>query len=167
MSQKPAPFDPWPAVRVLAQVVGLREAARRFAAHGVTEAAARKRSQRERWAQDGTFGKAKAIVTTSPPAATAAQVLAAEMSGLSGKTRLGLARAQAAVAEHVEGRDGAENLADAQNIKAAAQTSNLVFGWDKQSPAPRIRLELLANKGEVAAIEVESVVDRNRVDGWE
>lgn len=136
--------NPWPAVRVLAQVVGLREAARRFAAHGVTEAAARKRSQRERWAQDGPFGKAKPIVTVSP-AATAAQAMAAEMRDLNGKSRLAHARAQAAVAEYVAGRDGAETLADAQNVKAAAQTANLVFGWQDSPATTRVRLDLICS----------------------
>lgn len=157
--------NPWPAVRVLAQVVGLREAARRFAEHGVTEAAARKRSQREGWAQDGPFGKTKANVTTSPPAATAAQVMAGEMRDLSGKTRLGLARGVAKAAEHVATRTGAENLEDAQNVKAAAQTANLIHGWQDQPASVRVRLDVLHGNCAAPVIDIESYPASE--DDWE
>lgn len=146
----------WAAVRALAQIVGVREAARRFAKHGVTEAAARKRSQRENWAQDGPFGKTSPVVTTLSPAATVAQAMAAEMKDLSSKTRLGHARAQAAVAEHVAERSGAENLEDAQNVKAAAQTSNLVFGWNDAPAVPRLRLDVLLSKPGCDVVEIEA-----------
>lgn len=154
------PQATWEAVRTLAQLVGVREAARQYKDQGVTEEAAKKRSQRERWSLDGPFGKvAKSVPVLSPVAAMAAQAFAYEINTLSVKTRLGLARAQAAVAEHVEGREGAENLSDAQNIKAAAQTANMVFGWDKQTPAPRFRLELLGGKCEGLVVDVEAIGD--------
>lgn len=151
----------WAAVRLTAQMVGVREAARRFKGHGVTEAAARKRSQREGWANDGPFGKqVSPTVTTLSPAATAAQVLAAEMQDLNGKTRLSHARAQAKVAGHVETLTGEEVLADAQNVKAAVQTANLLYGWSDGPPASRVRLEVLLSKPEVHvdAVEIEGSV---------
>lgn len=159
MRSQKLPEGTWSAVRLLAQAVGLREAARRFAEYGVTEAAARKRSQREGWAKDGPFGKASPVVTTLSPAATAAQAMAAEMSGLSGKTRLSHARAQAAVAEHIAERSGAENLDDAQNVKAAAQTADLVHGWKDNAPQVKIRLEMLAGSDSSPLIDIESSPD--------
>jgi hypothetical protein len=103
----------------------------------VTEDAARKRSQREGWAKDGAFAMKPVPVTMSPTAATAARVMAQEMTGLSNKSRLGLARGVSKAAERVEKMQGAAILENAHDVKAVAQTASLVHGWHHQAPHPR------------------------------
>lgn len=162
------PVVNWEAVRVLAVAVGVREAARRL---GMSQEATMKRSQREGWLRDPETRAAIARLTSQRQSEAASQrlsvsatcpqlspaaAMAGELAQLNGKTRLSHARAQAAVAAHVEGRTGAENLEDAQNVKAAAQTSNLVFGWNESPAVPRLRLDVLLSKPGSDIIEIEA-----------
>lgn len=138
----------WEAVRVLAIAVGVREAARRLE---VSEEAAMKRSQREGWL---STPEAKAVnrqvvvqrqqqgraLSAGSPQKCVAQALAQEITELGSRSRIGHARSQVAIAEHIAQRDPEENLADMPNVKAAVQASAIVFGWDKTTNAPRVRL---------------------------
>ncbi len=150
----------WDAVRALAVAVGVREAARRL---GISEAATRKRCQREGWLKDDTVRQATAqsVAMRSQPVCrqvSPAQAIAMELASQNMETRVGFSRAMAGVAKYVSNRDPEENLADAGNVKAAAQTAGLVHAWADQQPASRIRLEVLLSKPEPTTIDVESQV---------
>jgi hypothetical protein len=172
----------WEAVRVLAVAVGIREAARRL---GISEEATMKRSQREGWLRDPETRAVNVRLTSQRQSETASQrlavsatgpqmspatAMAGELAQLNGKTRLGLARAQAKVAEHVAERSGAENLDDAQKIKAAAQTANLIHGWQDQPPTVHLRLDVLSGSADAHPIDIEPWAnesdDRNTLDQY-
>lgn len=155
------PVD-WNGVRVLAIAVGVREAARRC---GISEEAAMKRSQREGWLESPETRELNrklmrenrtlsATVRTVSPAVA----MANELSNLGAKTRLSIARGIAKAGAHIETMDGQEIVADAQNIKATAQTAQILHGWEANQKTSRVRLELLGTKGESMAIDVESEV---------
>jgi len=157
----------WEAVKALAMVVGVREAARRME---LSEEQVKKRCTREGWLSDPRARLAatnavalrsgiSAPVPTSPmsPAALIAQ----EMAELNSSTRLGHARAAKAVASHVQTLNGQELLADMSNVKAAAQHASTTFAWADQQPASRVRLEVLLAKPEQTTIECDAQV----VDG--
>jgi len=123
----------WEAVRVLAMAIGVREAARRM---GISEDAVRKRSSRESWLANPEARKAvqavtngrtseKQVVTTMSPAG----LVLAEIASLGGKTRLSIARGVSKAAEHVENMQGSDILDRANDVKAVAQTADLVHGW--------------------------------------
>ena len=87
-----------------------------------------------------------------------AQAMANELMALSAKTRFGHAKAAASIAEHVSTRDAETNLRDANNVKAAAQTASMVFGWQDQQAIPKIRLELVGNQQAMPVYDIESEV---------
>lgn len=130
----------------------------------ISQEAAMKRCQREGWlsSPEARIANRNAIAQRSgitvSPQMSATAVLQAELSQLGQKTRLSLARGIAKAGEAIEALDGPSIVADAQNVKAIAQTASTVHSWDRQGGAPKIRLELLANKSEVSAVEIESEV---------
>ena len=87
-----------------------------------------------------------------------AALIQAEIAQLGANTRLSIARGIAKAGEHIESLPGAEVVDKAHEIKSVAQTASLVHSWDRQAGTPKIRLELLASKGEVTAIDIESEV---------
>jgi hypothetical protein len=150
----------WDAVRALAVAVGVREAARRL---GISEAATRKRCQREGWLKDDTVRQvtAQSVALRNQPTCrqvSPAQAIAMELARENAETRAGFSRAMAGVAKYVSNRDPEENLADASNVKAAAQTAGLVHSWADQQPASRMRIDVLLQKPEAVTIECESQV---------
>jgi hypothetical protein len=170
------PLVNWEAVRVLAVAVGVREAARRL---GISQEATMKRSQREAWLRDPEARAANArlnsqrqsdaasqrlTMSATCPRMSPAAAMAGELAQLNGKTRLCHARAQAKVAEHVAERSGAENLDDAQKIKAAAQTANLIHGWQDQPPTVRVRLDVLCGSADATPIDIEA--ETAGADNW-
>jgi hypothetical protein len=88
---KPLAVD-WPAVRVLAVAVGVREAARQM---GISQDAVRQRSKREGWmASPKTVAQralAKPVTSVSPNALSPADALANVFSERKHRTKLGLA----------------------------------------------------------------------------
>ena len=90
---KPLNVD-WPAVRVLAVAVGVREAARQM---GISEDAARQRSKREGWMVSAKAvaqrALAKPVTGVSPNALSPADALANALSDDSRETKLGLSAA--------------------------------------------------------------------------
>lgn len=151
----------WEAVKCLALVVGVRESARRM---GVSEEAVKKRCTREGWLNDPEAREAarravqeRSALTTSPHLSPSA-LIHQELQALSAKTKVGIARGLARAAETIENMDGNEVLISSQNVKSVTQAAGLVHSWDKNAGTPKIRLELLGAKGEVAAIDVESEV---------
>jgi hypothetical protein len=150
---------------MLALVVGVRESARRM---GISEEAVKKRCTREGWLADPVAREIarKSVqerarmtpVASMVPKMSPSHALNLEIKGLGEKTRLGIARGIAKAAQTVEEMPGAKILEQAQNVKAVAQTASIVHGWDKQGPGFRIKLDVLQNGQEKAAIEVESEV---------
>lgn len=174
MSEQTAPIN-WEAVRVLAMAVGVREAARRL---GISEDATRKRCQRERWLGDpetreahgialgGRSGRPMNAIESPSRQMSPAAAMAMEIAALSSETKLGFARSTAGVAKYVQSRAPEANLADAGNVKAAAQTAELIHGWRDQPKPSAMRLEVLLTKPEthVDAIEIEAQVTEGQWD---
>ena len=83
----------WPAVRVLAVAVGVREAARQM---GISQDAVRQRSKREGWMTSvkATTQRAlaKPVTTVSPDALSPADALANVFSERRDRTKLGLSK---------------------------------------------------------------------------
>lgn len=166
MEEKPVVAVPvnWEAVRALAMVVGVREAARRM---GISEAATMQRSAREGWLASPEAKQVNKMAVAQRSGVTVAAcqqmsagaLISAEISQLGGKTRLSLARGIAKAGEHIETLPGLAIVADAQNIKSIAQTADLVHGWKDSAPQVKIRLDILGGGAEpmhdVGAIEIE------------
>lgn len=156
----PRPIN-WEAVKALAAVVGVREAARRME---LSEDRVRQRSCREKWLDSPDARKAvqlahnartmeKSVTTLSPAA-----LISSEIASLGSKTRLSLARGVSKAAEHVESLSGSEILEKSADVKAVAQTADLVHGWKDAAPQVKIRLDVLSGSNEAPAIEVEADV---------
>lgn len=151
----------WDAVRALAMVVGVREAARRM---GLSEDQVRQRSSREKWlATDEARAVNKLAVAqrsgitchhTSPAA-----LIQAELASLGQKSRLSLARGIAKAGEHVETLSGDDILNRSGDVKAIAQTADLVHGWKDAAPQVKIRLDVLNGSAEAVPLDVEATVE--------
>jgi hypothetical protein len=163
-SISPAAPISWEAVRALAMVVGVREAARRM---GLSEDQVRQRSSREKWLASDSAKRAvqianaertgKSMAVPLSPMSPAA-LIHAEIASLGSKTRLSIARGIAKAGEHIETMDGQEILIDAQNIKSVAQTADLVHGWKDAAPQVKIRLDVLSGSAEAQPIDIEASV---------
>lgn len=158
MENSVAPVN-WEAVRALAMVVGVREAARRME---INEETVKKRCTRERWLASSEAQRANRIardmrsgVTVSPQLSPAALV-ASELQQLGNKSRLSLARGIAKAGEHIEQMQPADIVQDANNVKAIAQTADIVHGFRNSAPNVKIRIGVLAAPQEQPVIDVES-----------
>jgi hypothetical protein len=157
----------WEAVRALALVVGVRESARRM---GISEEAVKRRCTREGWLSTPEAKAANKLAIsqrsgiTAAPQMSPAALIQAEIAALGSKTRLSLARGIAKAGEHVETMDGQEIVMDAQNVKAVAQTADLIHGWKDSSPQVKIRLDLLGSMTTDPTIEMEADVTPS--DDW-
>lgn len=161
----------WEAVKALAAVVGVRESARRM---GLSEEQVKKRCTREGWlstpeartanqlAVAGRSGKTAALVPTVSPSAA----IHAELVALGSKSRLSLARGVAKATETVENMQGLDILDRSGDVKAIAQTADLVHGWKDAAPQVKIRLDVLSGSAEapIEAIEIDEV---SASDSWD
>lgn len=162
-SAPPAPIN-WGEVRALAMVVGVREAARRM---GISEAATMQRSAREGWlaTQEARTVNKMAVAQRSSLTAAPCQQLSAgalissEIIQLGQKTRLSLARGVSKAAETVETLSGSEILDKSGDVKAIAQTADLVHGWKDAAPSVKIRLDVLGG-----SVEAETVADVTEIE---
>jgi hypothetical protein len=161
----------WEAVRALAMVVGVREAARRM---GLSEDQVRQRSSREKWLATDQAKRAVAIanaertgkslaIPVSPMSPAA--LISAELAQLGSKSRLSLARGVAKATEHVENMQGSDILAESGNVKAIAQTADLVHGWKDSAPQVKIRLDVLGGSGE-AMVDIEATEIDDVTGSW-
>lgn len=166
MSEKPATVQPvnWEAVKVLALVVGVRESARRM---GISEEAVKRRCSREGWlsspeakaANKLAIAQRTGIAAPASPHLSPAALVMAEIAGLGQKSRLSLARGIAKAGEHVETLSGPEILDRSADVKAIAQTADLVHGWKDQTPNVKIRLDVLNAPSEQPVYDVDSTVE--------
>lgn len=169
MNEKAVPIS-WEAVKTLAAVVGVREAARRM---GLSEEQVKKRCTREGWLRTPEARQANALAVaqrsgTSAPVPMSpmspAALVHAELQALGSKTRLSLARGVSKAANHVETLSGSDILDKSQEIKAVAQTADLVHGWKDATPQVKIRLDVLgANTEPVIDVTSEAQV----LDDWQ
>lgn len=161
----PQPVN-WEAVRMLASVVGVREAARRME---LSEDRVRQRSCREGWLSTPEAKAANQIAQAQRSGITVrhqvspAALIQGEIAALGSKTRLALARGIAKAGEHVETLDGAAIVADAGNVKSIAQTADMIHGWKDAAPAVKIRLDVLGSIQETPIVEIETTVSPSDV----
>lgn len=75
-----------------------------------------------------------------------AALIASELQQLNSKTRLALARGIAKAGEHIQELPAHELLEKAQDVKAVAQTADLVHGWKESGPASvKLRLDVVGS----------------------
>jgi hypothetical protein len=169
MEQTEAAPVNWEAVKMLALVVGVRESARRM---GISEEAVKKRCTREGWLSTPeakqvnrmAIAQRSGITAALSPQMSPAAIIHAEIASLGSKTRLSLARGIAKAGEHIEQMPAESIVADAGNVKAIAQTADLVHGWKDSSPQVKIRLDVLSGNSE-APITLEA--ETEHVDAWD
>src|SRR5215469_13280657 len=115
---KPLNVD-WPAVRVLAVAVGVREAARQM---GISQDAVRQRSKREGWMISAKSAEqralAKAVTSVSPNVLSPADALANVLSECKHRSRLGLSVYTASAAQ--QAADSGGDLRLAHNVRDVA-----------------------------------------------
>jgi hypothetical protein len=137
---KPLTVD-WPAVRVPAVAVGVREAARQM---GISQDAVRQRSKREGWmACPETVAQralAKPVTSVSPNALSPADALANVFSERKHRTKLGLSKYVAEAAERAaEHRD---KLGIAGKVKDVAGVHKTVWP-DQPETKPILNVAIL------------------------
>jgi hypothetical protein len=140
---KPLNVD-WPAVRVLAVAVGVREAARQM---GISQDAVRQRSKREGWmASPKTIAQralAKPVTSVSPNALSPAHALANVFSERKHRTKLGLSKYTAEAAEQAaEYRD---KLGIAGKVKDVASVHKTLWPEENQRE-PILNLAILTGQ---------------------
>jgi hypothetical protein len=135
---KPLNVD-WPAVRVLAVAVGVREAARQM---GISQDAVRQRSKRERWmASPKTVAQralAKPVTSVSPNAVSPAHALTNVLQEHERETKLSLARSARRMAKDAE----QATLRESPYVHKAAQVASITHGWGNQDKNPNTILNL-------------------------
>lgn len=135
---KPLNVD-WPAVRVLAVAVGVREAARQM---GISQDAVRQRSKREGWmASPKAVAQrelAKPVTSLSPNALSPADALANVLQEHERETKLSLARSARRMAKDAE----QATLRKSPYVHKAAQVASITHGWGNQDKNPNAILNL-------------------------
>jgi hypothetical protein len=146
---KPLNVD-WPAVRVLAVAVGVREAARQM---GISEDAARQRSKREGWMISANAASqralAKPVTRVSPSALSPADALANVFSERKRRAKLGLSKYTAEAAERAAESDG--DLRLSRNVRDVVAVHSSLWPED-QYERGILNLNVLA--GGRAAIQI-------------
>jgi len=119
----------WPAVRVLAVAVGVREAARQM---GISQDAVRQRSKRERWMASpkavAQRALARPVTSVSPSVLSPAHALANVLSERKHRTKLGLSKYAAEAAERAGKSDGDLHLS--RNVRDVAAVHSTLWPED-------------------------------------
>ena len=133
----------WPAVRVLAVAVGVREAARQM---GISQDAVRQRSKREGWMACpkavAQRALAKPVTSVSPHVLSPADALANVLQEHERETKLSLARSARRMAKDAE----QATLRESPYVHKAAQVASITHGWANQqdkNPNMIVNLALL------------------------
>jgi len=135
---KPLNVD-WPAVRVLAVAVGVREVGRQM---GISQDAVRQRSKREGWmASPKTVAQralAKPVTSVSPDALSPADALANVLEEHERETKLSLARSARRMA-----KDAAQaTLRESPYVHKAARVASITHRWNNTEKNPNAILNL-------------------------
>lgn len=152
------------ALKILVAEHGVRGTARLLGMDERQTDAFRQRVTRGKWLSEPAIAALRAKASpTSPFTPVVAKMsptvaIAQEIQALGQQSRIGLAKASASVATFVATRKPEQNLEDAGNIKAAAQTADLVFGWKDAAPQVKIRLDVLGSVQETPVFDVEADV---------
>lgn len=152
------------ALKLMVAEHGVRGTARLLGMNERQTDAFRQRVTRGKWLADPHIASVRAKASpTSPYSPVVAKLsptaaLHGELVALGQKTRVSLARTIAKAGTHLETLDGAAVVADAGNVKAIAQTADLVHNWKDQAPQVKIRLDVLNGSAEAAPIDVEASV---------
>jgi hypothetical protein len=135
---KPLNVD-WPAVRVLAVAVGVREAARQI---GISQDAVRQRSKREGWmASPKTAAQralAKPVTSVSPSVLSPADALANVLQEHERETKLSLARSARRMAKDAE----EATLREAPYVHKAAQVASITHKWDQREEQSNVMVNI-------------------------
>lgn len=158
----------WPELRTAAAVMGVRQAARKM---GVNENTALARSRREKWLSNAEIRAAVQSVPHArksqrqegigkiiplPQPVSGAQAVAGELKTLGERSKLGLARAVVAGAEHAGKMKGAQVVENAHELKALASMGGLLHRWSDEGGGQKgFRLWLTATVEQEPAIEAE------------
>ena len=128
---KPLNVD-WPAVRVLAVAVGVREAARQM---GISQDAVRQRSKREGWMASpkavAQRALAKPVTSVSPNVLSPAYALANVLSERKHRTKLGLSKYAAEAAERAGESDG--DLRLSRNVRDVTAVHSTLWPEEPQN----------------------------------
>ena len=147
---KPLNVD-WPAVRVLAVAVGVREAARQM---GISQDAVRQRSKREGWMASpkavAQRALAKPVTRVSPNVLSPAYALANVLSERKHRTKLGLSKYAAEAAEQAaEHRD---KLGIAGKVKDVSSVHRTL--WPEETAREQIlQVDFLVNYSPPPGVE--------------
>jgi hypothetical protein len=146
---KPLNVD-WPAVRVLAVAVGVREAARQMQ---ISEDAVRQRSKREGWMTSAKAATQRAlarpVTKVSPDALSPADALANVFSERRDRTKLGLSKYAAEAAERAGESDG--NLALSRNVRDVAAVHSTLWPEDHNERGI-LNLDILTGKVQIGIV---------------
>jgi hypothetical protein len=127
---KPLNVD-WPAVRVLAVAVGVREAARQM---GISQDAVRQRSKREKWMTSPKASAQRAlskpVTSVSPDVLSPADALANVLRECKHRSRLGLSLYTASAAQ--EAAEHQDKLGIAGRVKDVANVHKTLWPEEKQ-----------------------------------
>ena len=142
---KPLNVD-WPAVRVLAVAVGVREAARQMQ---ISEDAVRQRSKRERWMTSpkavAQRALAKSVTRLSPNVLSPADALANVLGERKHRTKLGLSKYVVEASEQAASHQ--DKLAIARNVRDVASVHSTL--WPEEKRTEIIQASILLGEAEV------------------
>ena len=153
------------AVKVLAQAVGVREAARRM---GLSEERVMKWSQRDRggpWmtqpgaatiAAPSVTGATRQMSACPQPVRTASEALAEANADNSRRSRSAALRYSARTLEHAADLDGETALASASDVASAVKVASVAGGWS-DSDKSKVRVNIFAGQG--SAVQVVDNTD--------
>jgi ABC-type nitrate/sulfonate/bicarbonate transport system ATPase subunit len=87
------------------------------------------------------------------------------LHSLGQRSRVSLARTIVKASEHLETLEPERIVEQASDVKAIAQTADLVHGWKDASPQVKIRLDVLGATAEAQITEIEADVSSS--DVWD
>lgn len=138
------------AIKMLVMEIGINATSKRM---GIPDSTINSWIKREGWFTDTP----KAFRARSIPIRTPSQALVAELTELSGDSRMHFARGLNKTARHVATMTGNEILERASEVKQSVQAVALTHAWQADRPVNKISLSVTgANvKLEQSAIEAE------------
>jgi hypothetical protein len=165
----PAALDVnWEAVRMLAQTIGVREAARRM---GISEDAVMQRSKREGWLRDLPRSQPlpQTVLKTVSNVISAPEAAANYLKEVLTQTRTNHAKialvASSELCKVAEAEPAALLVPEtAQTLLTHAKHAALAGSWQSQAPTAKINLSVTGNANVGAVFEAEIVSQDPDVD---
>lgn len=163
------------ALKLLVAEHGVRGTARLLGMDDRQMEAFKRRVTRQKWMEEpgiaamrerGQIATPGRPLIPVVPKMSPTAALASEIAALGSKTKLSLARGMAKAGEHIETLDGASVVAQSQDIKAIAQTADLVHGWKDAPGAVKIRLDVLSGSSEAPTIDIQADVSTTELPDY-